>query len=370
MKGYGYIEKQGDNKFIAYLKKYCNEQNFRFSLTNPLLIEAYNRDNPESACLRQRRKIKKSTTINTDILSKKMDDISTYIMNNEGMDGDTKDMILLLIKEVERISNENEWMKKEIEMIKERDSRDNREKKKETLTKKNIVKEKLDEWVMKCESSQSSYSAFVKSKMYVTNDDIDRMVDNPKKPIIDILVRVLEQSIQEIRQNTQETRQNNQEIRQNNQEIRQNNQETRQNDEEYIIPIISIQERGKKVVYVYVNQTTKGSNDLTKGSNDLTKGSNDLTKGSNDLTQPTSSEVQTQTTKYEEITNDQIVFFIKEINYAILKRISAWKKISISEGNFIEKKDDGYLALLNKTTNIDYEKLVDKFRQSLYRVLV
>ena len=349
MKGYGYIEKQGDNKFIAYLKKYCNEQNFRFSLTNPLLIEAYNRDNPESACLRQRRKIKKSTTINTDILSKKMDDISTHIMNKEGMDGDTKDMILLLIKEVERISNENEWMKKEIEMIKDRDSRDNREKKKETLTKKNIVQEKLDEWVMKCESSQSSYSAFVKSKMYVTNDDIDRMVDNPKQPIIDILVRVLEQSIQEIRQNTQETR---------------------QNDEEYTIPIISIQERGKKAVYVCVNQTTKGSDDLTKGSDDLTKGSNDLTKCSNDITQPTSSEVQTQTTKYEEITNDQIVFFIKEINYAILKRISAWKKISITEGNFTEKKDDGYLALLNKTTNIECEKLVDKFRQSLYRVLV
>jgi hypothetical protein len=342
MKGYGYIEKQGDNKFIAYLKKYCNEQNFRFSLTNPLLIEAYNRDNPESACLRQRRKIKKSTTINTDILSKKMVDISTHIINNEGMDGDTKDMILLLIKEVERISNENEWMKKEIEMIKDRDNRDNREKKKETLTKKNIVQEKLDEWVMKCESSQSSYSAFVKSKMYVTNDDIDRMVDNPKQPIIDILVRVLEQSIQE---------------------IRQNNQETRQNDEDYTIPIISVQERGKKAVYVCVNQ-------ITKGSNDLTKGSNHLTKGSDDLTQPTSSEVQTQTTKYEEITNDQIVFFIKEMNYAILKRISAWKKISISEGNFTEKKDDGYLALLNKTTNIDYEKLVDKFRQALYRVLV
>ena len=324
MKGYGYIEKQGDNKFIAYLKKYCNEQNFRFSLTNPLLIEAYNRDNPESACLRQRRKIKKSTTINTDILSKKMDDISTYIMNNEGMDGDTKDMILLLIKEVERISNENEWMKKEIEMIKERDSRDNREKKKETLTKKNIVKEKLDEWVMKCESSQIFYSVFVKSKMYVTNDDIDRMIDNPKQPIIDILVRVLEQSIQEIRQNTQETR--------------QNTQETRQNDEEYTIPIISIQERGKKAVYVCVNQTSTSE------------------------TPPT--------TKYQEITNDQIVFFIKEINYTILKRISAWKKISISEGNFTEKKDDGYLALLNKTTNIDYEKLVDKFRQSLYRVLL
>jgi hypothetical protein len=258
------------------------------------------------------------------------------------MDGDTKDMILLLIKEVERISNENEWMKKEIEMIKDRDNRDNREKKKETLTKKNIVQEKLDEWVMKCESSQSSYSAFVKSKMYVTNDDIDRMVDNPKQPIIDILVRVLEQSIQE---------------------IRQNNQETRQNDEDYTIPIISVQERGKKAVYVCVNQ-------ITKGSNDLTKGSNHLTKGSDDLTQPTSSEVQTQTTKYEEITNDQIVFFIKEMNYAILKRISAWKKISISEGNFTEKKDDGYLALLNKTTNIDYEKLVDKFRQALYRVLV
>ena len=317
MKGYGYIEKQGDNKFIAYLKKYCNEQNFRFSLTNPLLIEAYNRDNPESACLRQRRKIKKSTTINTDILSKKMDDISTHIINNEGMDGDTKDMILLLIKEVERISNENEWMKKEIEMIKERDNRDNREKKKETLTKKNIVQEKLDEWVMKCESSQSSYSAFVKSKMYVTNDDIDRMVDNPKQPIFDILIRVLEQSIQE---------------------IRQNNQEIRQNNQEYTIPIISIQERGKKTVYVYVNQTSISE------------------------TPPT--------TKYEEITNDQIVFFIKEINYAILKRISAWKKISISEGNFTEKKDDGYLALLNKTTNIDYEKLVDKFRQALYRVLV
>jgi hypothetical protein len=300
-------------------------------LTNPLLIEAYNRDNPESACLRQRRKIKKSTTINTDILSKKMDDISTYIMNNEGMDGDTKDMILLLIKEVERISNENEWMKKEIEMIKERDSRDNREKKKETLTKKNIVKEKLDEWVMKCESSQIFYSVFVKSKMYVTNDDIDRMIDNPKQPIIDILVRVLEQSIQEIRQNTQETRQNTQ-------ETRQNTQETRQNDEEYTIPIISIQERGKKAVYVCVNQTSTSE------------------------TPPT--------TKYQEITNDQIVFFIKEINYTILKRISAWKKISISEGNFTEKKDDGYLALLNKTTNIDYEKLVDKFRQSLYRVLL
>jgi hypothetical protein len=342
MKGYGYIEKQGDNKFIAYLKKYCNEQNFRFSLTNPLLIEAYNRDNPESACLRQRRKIKKSTTINTDILSKKMDDISTHIKNKEGMDGDTKDMILVLIKEVERISNENEWMKKEIEMIKDRDSRDNREKKKETLTKKNIVQEKLDEWVMKCENSQSSYSIFVKSKMYVTNDDIDRMVDNPRQPIFDILVRVLEQSIQEIRQNTQETR--------------QNTQETRQNSQEYTIPIISVQERGKKAVYVYVNQTTKGSNDLTKGSNDLT--------------QPTSSEVQTPTTKYQEITNDQIVFFIKEMNYAILKTISAWKKISISEGNFTEKKDDGYLALLNKTTNIDYEKLVDKFRQALYRVLV
>jgi hypothetical protein len=331
IKGYGYIEKQGDNKFIAFLKKYCNEQNIRFSFTNPLLIEAYNRDNPESACLRQRRNIKRSRTINTDILSKKMDDMLTHIKNTEGMDGDTKDIIVLLIKEVERISNENERMKKEIEMIKEMD----REKKKETLTKKNIVKEKLDEWVMKCESSQSSYSVFVKSKICVTNDDIDRMVENPKQPIIDILLRVLEQSIQEIRQNNQETR--------------QNNQETRQNNQEYTIPIIYVQERGKKAVYVYVNQTTQGSNDLT---------------------QPTNSEVQTPTTKYEEITNDQIVFFIKEINYAILKRISAWKKISISEGNFTDKKDDGYLALLNKTTNIDYEKLVDKFRQVFYRVLL
>jgi len=328
MKGYGYIEKQGDNKFIAYLKKYCNEQNFRFSLTNPVLIEAYNRDNPENACIRQRRKIKRSTTINTDILSKKMDDISTHIMNKEGMDGDTKDMILLLIKEVERISNENEQLKKEIEMIKERDrekrDRDTEKREKETLTKKNIVQEKLEEWVMKCESSESSYSVFIKSNICVTNDDIDRMVESPKQPIIDILVRVLEQSIQETRQNNQETI--------------QNNQETRQNNQEHTIPIISVQERGKKAVYVYVNQTNISE------------------------TPPT--------TKYQEITNEQIVFFIKEINYAIMKRISDWKKINTTQGNFTEKKDDGYLTLLNKITNIEYEKLVDKFRQVLYKLLL
>jgi hypothetical protein len=318
MKGYGYIEKKGDNKWLSSLKKYCNEQNLRFSLTNPLLIEEYYRQHPEAEMLRKKKLLKSNEIINTNTnmnvitrLANRIDVDMNPDMNIQIENLETKDLLLLLIKEVDRVSKENVYLKREIEFLKDRKFMKPTPNTIRTPTEK-TKEEKIYEWIKNYETQQQQeqqqeknhYVIFLKTKLEVTASDIEKIVDNVKQPITDIINTLLEGNINEIK--------------------------TR--DKDYVLPVISFQEKGskqEKVIYVYDIHTNE---------------------------------------KYKEITKEQIVYLIKEINNKIMRRIVEWKKTHERQGTYTDFKEECYFKILNNACSFEFEKLVDKIKKTLYKL--
>lgn len=343
VKGYGYTEKEGDNKWLSYLKKTCNEQNIKFSLTNPRLKQLYYEEHPEIAALKEKQKRKRNINILTTLINKQTKDDTSMIIskstnkNNNSMDVDTKEILLQLINEIEEVKRMNEYLNdeveklnKELKKLKEDPERlkRNTEKKQTKKGTQQLIQEQIEEWVkMYEEKSQhqqeqeeqqkeqeeqkeqkETFITFIRNEINVTTNDIDRVTENPKQSMIDIIINILESNIKDHLEGQQ-----------------------------HIVPIVSFKESGikesGKTIYVY---DCNNNEEL----------------------------------HYKVLTNDQIIYLIKEVKSKVMRSLLDWKKNHQKQGTFTDKNDDNYIKVIHNATSLEcnHEKTIDKIRQTLYRL--